>query len=178
MTIDTALAEIDAKEGDIVQVSTYRPTSRPIRVGAIGEKLRASKGFIGFLPEEASQKLAALGNKMDQMGRKTSLSYLYPDYFFDSLLRDNTAKNKNYIYTRILSRLLFEKNPSIDSIVYHSVASFGSHNIAFPSKKADELLGLENTILIKIKKKYDYGLYDIELLKEPKEILNNGDIVW
>lgn len=178
LTLDTALIEIGAQDGDIVQISAFRPKGRPIRVGVIGEKFRASRGLSGILTREASEILSNFVKKLEQEDRKKALAYLYPDLFFDEIFTEADAAKSDYLRSRILARLIFEKQKNLDGILYHSVASYGNKNIALPSRKADELLALEDTILLKVKKAYSYGLYDVEFLKAPRDILQNGEIIW
>lgn len=178
LTLDTALTEIGAQTGDLLQISAYRPKGRPIKVGVIGEKFRASRGAGGLLTREAAETLSNVVNKLEREDRKKALAYLYPDLLFDEILRDAHAGQSEYLHSRILAKLIFEKLECLDGIVYHSVASYGNKNIALPSHKADDLLGLESTILLKVKKSYSYGLHDVEFLKAPTDIRQNGDIIW
>lgn len=178
LTLDTALTEIGAQTGDILQISAYRPKGRAVKVGVIGEKFRASRGASGFLPRDVAVMLSNIVNKLEREDRKKALAYLYPDLFFDEILRDSEAAQSEYLHSRILAKLIFEKQKDLDGIVYHSVASYGNKNIALPACKADELLGLESTILLRVKKSYSYGLHDVEFIKAPVDIRQNGDIIW
>lgn len=178
LTTDIALAEIGAKEGDVVQVSAFKPKDKPVHVGIIGEKYKASRGGGNFLSNEVTETLANVVRKLEKEDRKKAMAYLYPDMFFDEIITNPQASQDDYIHSRTLARLMFEKQSSLDGIMYHSVASYGGLNIALPCDKADGLLALERTFLIKVKKAYSYGLYDIELLKKPKNILQDGSIIW
>jgi len=62
--------------------------------------------------------------------------------------------------------------------MYHSNSDRGAHNIVVPAKIADEKLGLVDTLLVRIKKVYDYGLIDYEIINTPTDIKSNGDITW
>ncbi|MHA7848252.1 RES domain-containing protein [Serratia sp. D1N4] len=178
LTVDVALAEIGAKEGDIVQISAFRPKDKPVRVGIIGEKYKASRGSGSFLTGELVEIVSNLVTKMEKEDRKKAMAYLYPDMFFDEIITNPRAYENEYIHSRILAKLIFEKQKTLDGILYHSVASYGGINVALPSYKADSLLGLEYTFLVKIKKAYSYGLFDIEIIGRPKNILKNGSVIW
>lgn len=178
LTVDVALAEVGAKEGDIVQVSAFEPVNKPVRLGVIGEKYKASRGNNNFLPQDASDILLEVVKKLEKEDRKTAMAYLYPDMFFDDIMTDPNASQYSYIHSRTLAKLLFDKQKSLDGILYHSVACLGGTNIAIPSDKADSLLALSYTSLIKVKRKYAYGLFDIELLKSPRDIQKDGTIIW
>ena len=178
LTTDVALAEIGAKEGDVVQISFFEPKDKSVRVGIIGEKYKASRGGGSFLPKGTTEILDNLVKKLEKEDRKKAMAYLYPDMFFDEIITNPQASQDDYIHSRTLARLLFEKQRSLDGIMYHSVASYSGLNIALPCDKADCLLGLTYTTLIKVKKAYSYGLFDVELLKKPKNILQDGTIIW
>ncbi|EFH3744885.1 RES family NAD+ phosphorylase [Escherichia coli] len=177
-TIDTALIEIGAKTGDIVQISGYSYKKEPARLGLIGEIYRAAKGTTGFLDNENRNKISELVSKMGQQNRKIAIAYLFLDLFFDEIIRNPEANQHEYLHSRILSRLLLEKNKSIDGFIYHSVANYGALNFAFPYDKAEKYLGLVHTFLVRVIKSYPYGLYDIEIIKKPKQIDNMGNIIW
>ncbi|MEC4727817.1 hypothetical protein HWQ46_19970 [Shewanella sp. D64] len=98
--------------------------------------------------------------------------------FFDEIITDPVASRFDYIHSRTLTKLLFEKHPSLDALMYHSIASYGGMNIALPYKKADELLALDYTSLVKVNKAFSYGIYDVDVLKTPKNIQHDGKIIW
>ena|GEM_PF-1126460 len=160
MTLDTALSEVNAKEGDTVQISAYRTKeNKKLRVGMIGEKFRVAKGGGHFLQGKNAEPITNLINRLDALSTQLSRAYLYPDLFFDEILTDKNAAENKYLHSRILAKLILNKNKDIDGLLYHSVLNEGSKNIALPASKADELIGLEHTILVKIKKAYPYGLF-------------------
>ncbi|MDV6328543.1 RES domain-containing protein [Idiomarina sp. Sol25] len=179
LTLDTALSEINAKEGDIVQIGAYRTKeSKKLRVGMIGEKFRVARGSGHFLQGKNAEPITKLINKLDSQSKLLSRAYLYPDLFFDEILTDEDAAKSQYLHSRILANLILSKHKDIDGLFYHSVLNEGSKNIALPGHKADELLGLEHTVLVKVKKAYPYGLFLTELIKTPENILPNGDVIW
>lgn len=177
-TIDTALIEIGANTGDIIQVSGYAYKNEPARLGLIGEIYRAVKGSTGLLDKENANHISEAISKMGQQDRKMAIAYLFLDLFLDEIFRNPEASQQEYLHSRILSRLLLEKNKSIDGFIYHSVANYGAFNIALPYDKADKYLGLVNTVLVRVIKSYPYGLYDVEIIKTPQKIDNIGNILW
>lgn len=180
LTCDVALAEVKAKEGDIVQVSAFRTKreNEGIRVALIGEKYKSVKGGNQFLSKEVADTYSDLVKRMSLDDRRMALAYLYSDMFFDEIITNPNAHEKNYIHSRIMADLIFNRNKYIDGIMYYSIASNNGMNIALPWEKADQHLALESTALIKIKKVYPYGLYDIEFIKKPKSFNKNGKIIW
>ncbi|MFK8898277.1 RES domain-containing protein [Serratia sarumanii] len=178
LSLDTALTEIGAKDGDIIQASGFMLKNNSLTLGVIGESFRSSRGRASILDKESATIISNFIRKLSIKDRKLALSYLYTDLFFDEILRSKNAKKTNYIHSRILSRNIFNKYPNLDGLLYHSVASLASLNVALPSKKADTSIGLVDTMLLKVIKAYPYGLYDIEFIKKPKNILRNGNIIW
>lgn len=180
LTCEVALAEVKAKEGDIVQVSAFRTKreNEGIRVALIGEKYKSVKGGNHFVPKKTADVYLDIVKRMSLDNRRMALAYLYSDMFFDEIITNPNASKNDYIHSRIMADLMFNKHKDIDGIMYYSIASNNGMNIALPWQKADQCLALENTALIKIKKVYPYGLYDIEFIKKPKGFNHNGKIIW
>lgn len=173
----TALAEIKAKEGDIVQISTFLPKSRPPRAIMIGEYDRISKSNISFLPKLVPYVKKILDD-LEKKGNFHLHCFLYPDLFFDEILRMPNASKTKYVHSRILARLLLRKSKNFEGIMYHSIANTGSYNLAMPADKADELLKFEHTILVKVNKVFSYSMFDYEPVLMPKGKTESGIIVW
>lgn len=179
LTLDTALAEIKAKENDIVQVSMFAvKQGLNLRVGVVGEKFRVARGAGHFLQGDNALAITKLIRKLDSESRVKTMAFLYPDLFFDEILTDVNAASTKYLHSRMLAKLILEKQPSLDGILYHSVAHMGAKNIAVPARRADEILGFVDTLLVKVNKVYPYGMYDVEFVKSPKNILRSGEILW
>lgn len=178
MSLDTALSEINATDGDIIQVSAYVTKRKSLTLGVIGEFYRSSRGSASLLDKTHSFKISNFVRELSLKDRGLALSFLYTDLFFDELLRSPNAVKNEYLHSRVLSKLIIEKYPFLDGLIYHSVASEANFNLGLPNKKADSAVALTGTMLMKIKKRYPYGLYDIEAYKTPIEIKRNGDIVW
>ena len=178
MSLDTALSEINATDGDIVQVSAYVTKRKSLTLGVIGEFYRSSRGSASLLDKAHSFKISNFVRELSIKDRGLALSFLYTDLFFDEILRSPDAVKNEYIHSRTLSKLIFEKYPFLDGLIYHSVASAANFNLGLPNIKADAAVALKSTMLMKIKKRYPYGLYDIEPYKTPIEIKKNGDILW
>lgn len=173
----TALAEINAQPGDFVQLSTYQPVGRSLRIMIIGEYLNIARSGRSFFPK-ALEPIKRIIHTVNKQGLNAINSFLYPDLFFDELMRNPDASKSDYIHSRVLTHLLFSNNQSVDAIWYHSVASNASINLALPACKADELLCFTGTRFIKVRNKFNYGIYDFEILKSPKGYSEDGKILW
>ena len=173
----TALSEIKAMEGDVIQLSQFVPISRSPRVLMIGEYSRISRGNNSFFPDivpYVSQVLKSLQEKSPAHVN----CFLYPDLFFDEILKMPDASVSNYIHSRILARLLLDEPHNLEGIMYHSVANAGGFNVALPADKADSLLRFDHTILVRIKNVFSYGIYDYEAVQMSRGKTESGRIVW
>jgi hypothetical protein len=88
------------------------------------------------------------------------------------------------MHSRTLTKLLFEKYPSIEAIHYPSVAREGSMNLAIKPAVADEALRVFGTSVMYIDKQYDYALYDYRVVRDARIAPNAkraseiGEVEW
>ncbi|MBB31934.1 MAG: hypothetical protein CME25_23905 [Gemmatimonadetes bacterium] len=176
-TPDTALAEIKVKEGDLVQLSGFLPKHRLPRAIILGEYQRVTKGNVSFM-QDLIGFVGEILDDLEKKGRPHIHCFLYPDLFFDEILRMPNASETKYIHSRILTKLLMNNSNDPDGIVYHSIADLGSYNIALPAAKADELMKCDQTALIKVKRVFSYGIFDFDIIKISKGFTENGNILW
>lgn len=178
--IGTALAEINAKEGDFVQIAQFKLPDKSdsgIRCLAIGEVYNIYHGsstISQIMFDEIRQLIHRLG-KNDIRGL---LSYLYMDALSSELLNDVFASEKDYIYSRTLSRLLLEKHPKIDGFIFPSAKVKGTANITLRPESILTKAEVVSTEVIKVKKLYPYGLFDFELVKQARGEGADGQIFW
>jgi hypothetical protein len=52
---------------------------------------------------------------------KAATSFIFVDAFLSSLLRDASASKNDYLYSRTVRRLLFDKQATLEAICYSSV---------------------------------------------------------
>lgn len=162
--IDTALQEMEAKEGDLLQVGFYKvKDNSKLRVGLVGEvksSFHAMGHCIGDDTRDGLRQVLKGASEKDMMLAK---SIVYLDAFFEQILRDKDAKQNDYKHSRALSRQIFQTRNYVDALIYHSVANSGAKNIAMPATHADRLIELERTLVIKVNKVCEYGLYDWDI---------------
>ena len=106
------------------------------------------------------------------------MSFVFLDAFLSSLLRDSTASQQGYIHSRILRRLIFDKQRNLEAICYSSVRLDGALNIAITPQVADDRLDLAGTSVIRIERTFDYGLFDFSLLRNAERVTDDRRIVW
>ncbi|MDD0980670.1 hypothetical protein [Pseudomonas shahriarae] len=172
----STLVEIGAKEGDLIHVVAFEQIpNRAIRCGTIGEFSHIHRWGAGLTSEKVGK---LLNEHMSKMPHDVGKSVIYTDAFLNSLLRDKDAKNNNYIHSRILASLIFSKNPGLDAIEYSGVALESSRNYAFKPSSAERALQIGAHFVLKITKKYKYGIYDFEVLRNAAGVEATGEIVW
>ncbi|MEN3156769.1 RES family NAD+ phosphorylase [Alkalimonas sp. NCh-2] len=178
--IGTALAEINAKEGDIVQIGQFQLPNQSgsgIRCLAIGEIYNAYHGT-STISQELFYEIRKLIDKLGKNDIRGLISYLYMDALSAELLNDLSASEKNYIYSRTLSRLLLERHPEIDGLIFPSAKIKGTSNISLRPESVLKKAKVASSQVIEITKLYPYGLYDFKIVKQAKGENYDGKIIW
>jgi hypothetical protein len=172
----TTLVEINASKGNYVHSVAYKIIGKnKMKCGILGEITHVARSGRALISEELGNELNRILNKTEYEAGK---SFVFTDAFLSSILRDRDASKTNYIHSRTLAKLIFEKNPEFDAIIYPSIALESAMNLAIKPESADRLLEIFGTSVMRVRKKYDYGIFDFELLKNAKGYEKNGDIRW
>jgi RES domain len=170
------LEEIGVNAGDFVQFVGYafKPDAC-LRACIVGEITQVSRWGRSLLSEEVGHELnrIMLGMTFD-VGR----SFVFTDALLTWILRDPLAAIADYVRSRILARLLLGKAKGLDSIVYPSVAHEGAMNFAIQPQAAQAKLSIGATFVLHVKKKFDYGIYDFEVVRQAKGHHGDGTIDW
>ena len=168
--------EIGAKDGDYVHlVAHHIKEKEKLRCCLVGEITNVQRSGRTYIFDGLGKHLSKMINDMPQ---SAGLSFVYIDAFFSSILRDKEASTKNYLHSRILSNLLFEKLSKMDAIIYPSVALESTMNIAISPTSVERYLTLIGSMVVKIIKRYEYGLFDFTLIKSAEGFDNDGKIIW
>jgi len=172
----TTLEEIGASESDYVHHIGYKLIGKSkLRCGILGEITHVARSGRALTDEDLGNHLNRILNNTEYEAGK---SFVFTDAFLSSILQDKNASKTNYVHSRTLAKLIFEKHSEFDAIVYPSVALGSAMNLAIKPDSAERLLKIAGTSVIHIRKKYDYGIYDFELLRNAKGHEQNGDIRW
>ncbi|EFO3694150.1 RES domain-containing protein [Escherichia coli] len=178
--IGTAIAEVNAKDGDIVQVVQFelpKKSDSGLRCLIIGEVYNAYHGISTISPDLFNE-IRALIKRLGENDIRGLLSFLYMDALSAELLNDVFASKNNYIYSRTLSRLFLAKYNDIDGIIFPSAKVKGTSNIVLRPESILEKVRVVSNCLFEISKVYPYGICDIKLLKQAKGQRIDGEIVW
>lgn len=170
--VQTCLSELCAKEGEFFQIIGLRPQKRMMRCAVVGEFEAAHKGGSTLSPaiEETLDKVSRNSH------RDATLAFLFLDAMMANLLNDVNARDVEYIYSRTLSRLIFEKLKKVEAIVYPSARRPAAKNFASSTRAADEMEVMGSSVL-RIKGAYDFGFFDIEIVRDAAS-WEGGVIRW
>ncbi|HUT17418.1 MAG TPA: RES domain-containing protein [Acidobacteriota bacterium] len=173
---NTALEEIGAEGGEYVHIIGFRiKKGASIKCCIVGEIDSVYRSGRAMISEELGVQLNRL---IQRMPYQAAMSFVFADAFLSSLLRDPSASKNDYLHSRTVRQLLFERKSDLEAICYLSVRMEGAMNIALKPEVADERLDLAGTSVIKIEKKFDYGLFDFSLVKNAKDIEQDRKIIW
>lgn len=168
--------EIGAQEGDYIHLVGYRiKKDNPIRCCVVGEVLNVHRSGQAWASRELGSSLNSILNKMSP---NEARSFVYIDAFFSSILREKNAASNDYLHSRILGTLLFEKIPDLDGILYPGVALEGATNLAVKPVSADSIFEVLGTSVVQVEKKYDYGIFDFSLIRKANNDFTDGTIKW
>jgi hypothetical protein len=174
--IETALAEIDAQEGQIIQVAGYRilPNSG-LRLALIGEYAHVQKaGYISLSGTDPDRTISRL---MNSKPIHEALRYLYIDKFFSNILTDENARNEGYLKSRTLGGIIYSKI-NVDGIAFPSVKDKGGFNVAIKPEGFEEKMHNASCLVIEIMRKRKFGVLEYRLIKSAQRIDDDGSFYW
>ncbi|MGY4108289.1 hypothetical protein [Aeromonas encheleia] len=170
------LDEIGADEGSYVHMLAYSTREgEPLRIGIVGEVAHTHRWGSAMSSDSLGDQLRRI---MGDMSLEVGRSIVYTDAFLASVLQDPKASENSYLHSRILASLLFKKQSDLDGLIYPSVALDRSMNFAIKPASVDKKLKKCATFVVRVKKKFNYGIYDMEVVRGAKGERINGDIVW
>ncbi len=174
--IETALLEIEAKEGQLVQVAGFRILNEDIlRLIVVGEYANVQKsGYMHFTGTDPGRTLQKQINLQD---KKKALALLYIDRFLASILADPHARESNYTFSRALGAFLYSK-VNADGIVFPSVRDPGGFNLAVQPEPSDRAFHNVACVLIKLGRKRRFSVLDYEITSSALKIDDELNFVW
>jgi RES domain len=174
---NTCLEEVGAEEGDFIHLVGFRlKKNTQMRCCVIGEIDRVHRSGRTMLSEELGAHLLRI--IQEELPYEAAISFVFIDAFLSSLLRDPLAERTGYLHSRTVRKLLFQKQPDLEAICYSSVKMEGALNIAITPEAANNRLDLAGTSVIRIDRKFDYGLFDFSLVRNAADIRHDRHIIW
>lgn len=173
--IQTALLEIEAKEGQLVQVAGFRVLKDEIlRLIVVGEYANVQKnGYMRFSGTDPDRTIQKLINQKD----KKALSLLYIDKFLANVIADPLAGGSGYIFSRALGAYLHSK-VCADGVAFPSVRDSGGFNLAVKSEPTDRVFHNVACVLVKVGKQRRFGVLDHEVVSSAINIDDDLNFIW
>lgn len=175
-TRETALAEVDAQEDQLIQMAGYRvPLESCLQLALVGEYSNVQKtGYISMTGSDPDRTISKL---LNEKSLSEGIRCVYIDRFLSEILADVDAKNDNYLKSRTLAELIYSKVDA-DGIAFPSVKDKGGFNIAVKPDSYEKNLHNVACLIVKVKRKRKYGILEYEVVKSAQTIDDNGDFVW
>ncbi len=173
---ETALAEVGAKEGQLVQLAGFRVLNEsPVRLVVIGEYANVQKsGYMHYAGRDPDMVIA---KTLNTLPREEALKKIYIDKFFAHVLADPNASDINYRFSRALAREIYSRNTS-DGIVFPSVRDRGGFNIGIKADASDRCYHNVSCIVVRMGKPRMFGLIDFEIINSAERLDEHGNFVW
>jgi len=174
--IETALAEVDPDDGQLVQVAGFKVKNEsPLIIAVVGEYSNVQKnGYMHFVGKDPDKTIL---NMLNGLQRKEAIKKIYIDRFFAHVLRDENACLNNYRFSRALSQAILSKNHA-HGIAFPSVKDRGGFNLGIKSQPSNECFHNVSCVIAKINAKREFGLIDYEIVNSATHIDKNGEFVW
>lgn len=172
----TVLSELNAQVGECYQFVGFRvKPSGSLRVGAIGELSHIYK--TGYIKSLGTDPDNALSRFLNSKGLEGGKQLVYIDAFLASILADRDAYQNDYLHTRILAKLSYEKSGA-SGLFYPSVQESNGMNVAILSEPYLSQTHLVCCQYVKIKKVREFGIFDYHVLLEGRGVDDEGTIMW
>lgn len=174
--IETALIEIGAKEGQLVQLAGFRVLLNCcLRLALIGEYANVQKtGYISFSGSDPDRTISRIINGMPI---HKAMRCIYIDKFYSNILADVNAKSENYFKSRALGAIIHYRI-SADGIAFPSIKDKGGINIAVRPALFDEKMHNVSCLVVKIVRERRYGLLEYKIIKSAKKIDDERKFCW
>jgi hypothetical protein len=173
---ETALAEIEAREGQLVQLAGFRiKVDSPLRLAVFGEFANVEKnGYMRFCGQDPNSTIA---QRLNAVPRRDALKRLYIDRFFAHILADADASANGYRFSRALAASIYSKIPA-DGIAYPSVKDRGGFNIAVKAEPSDKSILNVCCMVVRMGKSREFGLVEYEIVKTVHGLDDKWNFIW
>jgi hypothetical protein len=177
----TALAEINAQPGQYVHLISYKiKPNNELTTFVLGEYSKIhGKGKTESFNEKINTKIAKIYYQLIQ-DQNIEISLTYLDKLLSAIMNHRYPESykDKYLHTNALIESVKENKPEINCIVYPSSAFNDGINIAIDGDAADNIIAPQETVVVKVKNKFNFNLYDIEIIGRSDKFSETGDIIW
>lgn len=173
---ETALAEVEAKEEQRVQLAGFRILNEtPIQFAVIGEYSNVQKnGYLHFVGQDPDMTVSMILNSMP---RQEALKKIYIDKFFSHVLADQDAAKNGYRFSRALAQTIYARNAS-SGIVFPSVKDRGGFNIGVQAEASDRSFHNVCCFVSELGKSRRFGVQDFEIVSSVERLDADNNFIW
>lgn len=169
----TALDEIGAQAGDMIQIIALRPIAGvDVPCHVVGEYQNFNNSGRSLL---RSEKIEQYMSHLQSTDIKRFISSVFVDSVVAELFRYPVKRAFEYKFTAVYSELLLRAK---GGLIYPSVETSGGMNLAVSAATFDSEFEVLSTEVLKIERSYGYGLYVCSLLRQSCDFETNGCINW
>ncbi|MDN5780406.1 MAG: RES family NAD+ phosphorylase [Luteimonas sp.] len=174
---ETALLEVEAREGQLIQLAAFKIDSEEmVRLILVGEYTYVHK--TGYVRLTGVDPAGTINGILNRMPPEDAIATIYIDRFFASILSDPHARDSGYRFSRALGAALHSRIRDADGIAFPSVRDPGGFNYAILPEPSDRVFRNVACALAKIGHSRRYQLVEYKLVG-CADLLDDGDnFVW
>jgi len=157
--VETALLEVEAQEGQLIQLAAFKIDSEEmVSLILVGEYTYVHKtGYVRLTGVDPAGTITSILNGMSP---ENAVVTIYIDRFFASILSDPHARESGYMFSRALGAALHSRIKDADGIAFPSVRDSGGFNYAILPEPSDRVFQNVACALARIGKLRRYGLVE------------------
>ena len=175
--VETALLEVEAIEGQLIQIAAFKIDQEEIvRLIVVGEYTYVHKA--GYVRLTGVDPGGVVTRMLNEMRPEDAVATIYIDRFFASILSDPQARESGYMFSRALGAALHSRIRDADGIAFPSVRDPGGFNYAVLPDPSDRAFRNVACVIAKIGKHRRYRLIDHTLVGCAAALDEEHNFVW
>lgn len=175
--VETALLEVDAQEGQLIQLAAFKIDSEEmVRLVLVGEYTYVHK--TGYVRLTGVDPAGTIKNVLNGMSPENAKATIYIDRFFASIINDPHARESGYMFSRALGAALHSRIKDADGIVFPSVRDPGGFNYAILPEPSDRVFRNVACALARIGKRRRYQLVEYTFVGCADSLDTEESFIW
>jgi len=175
--METALLEIDSKQGETVQLAAFRiKAEEELRLILVGEYSFVQK--MGYVRLTGVDPGGTIGKMLNEMSTEDRTATLYIDRFFANILNDPNARDSGYLMSRALGAFLHARIREADGIAFPSVRDSGGWNYAILPDPSDRAFGNVACVVVRVLRSRLYGFVEFEPVGCADGLGPDDNFIW
>lgn len=173
---ETAISEVHAREGDVVQIAGFRIKSDQIvRLAVVGEYSNVQR--TGYVSLGGNDPDLTISKYLNQMPQEQALLMLYIDRFFAHILADPKASESDYRFSRALGDSIYGKCAA-DGIAFPSVRDRGGFNMAIKAIPSDSAFHNVACVLANVGRSRMFGMVEFDVFRSAQRLDSDDNFIW